>query len=110
MGASQVQMDGAELLFPILAQALALPLCCSPHLEASPFPKPQGTEGIPEGGDPVPAGGSVLQHGAIRRGAAGLQGSGSTAAFKQGHPAGTGERGARAAPAGEQQPLVQPSM
>lgn len=90
---------------------LTLPLCSSHHLEASLFPTLQGTEGIPEGRDPVPAGGSVLQHGAIRRSAAGLQGSGSAAAFKQGHPTGTGERGARAGPRhGSSSHWVQPSV
>lgn len=84
-------------------RALLLHLSCKPqltlllwfphHLETTLLPKFQGTEGIPQGWNPLPAGGSVLQHGAIRRSFASLQRSSITAAFKQRDPTGSGECG-----------------
>lgn len=68
----------------------------SPSTLNIPFSHLQGTEGVSEGRDSVATGGSVLQHGQIRGGTAGLQGGSRAAAFQQGHPTGTGEPGARA--------------
>lgn len=87
---------------PCRVEGFTAPSQCKPqltllwfpyHLETSLLLKFQGTEGIPQGWNPVSTGGSVLQHGEIWRSFASLQRSSITAAFKQRDPTGFGEYG-----------------